>query len=237
MLEVARWTLGPLRSNCYLVSSGGEAIIIDPGWHEDVGVVLDEVKRRGLKVNVIIATHGHFDHVVGVPIVKKELSAPFAIHGADVDIARRAHRSAYRYLGVEPPEVPEPDMLLKEGDTVEVGGVKLRILETPGHTPGSITIVGEVEAFTGDLLMEAHRALSKTYTEPIAFTGDTLFKGTIGRVDLPGSSPKQMIESLRKIARLNPRTTIYPGHGPPTTLNEELKNNQYLKVALEGGEI
>jgi len=237
MLEVSRWALGPLRSNCYLVSAGGEAVIIDPGWHEDVDVVLEEVRARGLKVKIVIATHGHFDHVAGVSIVKRVLAVPFAMHQADVDIARRAHRSAYRYIGVEPPEVPEPDMLLKEGDVVEIGGVRLRILETPGHTPGSITVVGNLEAFTGDLLMEAYRALSKTYTEPVAFTGDTLFKGTIGRVDLPGSSPTQMILSLRKIARLNARTTIYPGHGPPTTLAEELENNQYLKAALEGEEL
>jgi Zn-dependent hydrolases, including glyoxylases len=234
---VSRWALGPLRSNCYLVSAGGEAVIIDPGWHEDVDVVLEEVRARGLKVKIVIATHGHFDHVAGVSIVKRVLAVPFAMHQADVDIARRAHRSAYRYIGVEPPEVPEPDMLLKEGDVVEIGGVRLRILETPGHTPGSITVVGNLEAFTGDLLMEAYRALSKTYTEPVAFTGDTLFKGTIGRVDLPGSSPTQMILSLRKIARLNARTTIYPGHGPPTTLAEELENNQYLKAALEGEEL
>jgi glyoxylase-like metal-dependent hydrolase (beta-lactamase superfamily II) len=237
VLEVSRWALGPLRSNCYLVSAGGEAVIIDPGWHEDVDVVLEEVRARGLKVKIVIATHGHFDHVAGVSIVKRVLAVPFAMHQADVDIARRAHRSAYRYIGVEPPEVPEPDMLLKEGDVVEIGGVRLRILETPGHTPGSITVVGNLEAFTGDLLMEAYRALSKTYTEPVAFTGDTLFKGTIGRVDLPGSSPTQMILSLRKIARLNARTTIYPGHGPPTTLAEELENNQYLKAALEGEEL
>mgnify|MGYP001770622543 CR=1 FL=1 len=233
MLEVTRWVLGPLRSNCYLISSRGEAVIVDPGWHEDVGVVVDEVRRRGLKVKAVIATHGHFDHVSGVAIVKRELGAPFAIHEADVGLARRAHRSAYRYLGVEPPEVPEPDILLKEGDVVEVGGVKLRILETPGHTPGSITILGELEAFVGDILMEAHRAMAKTYAEPIAFTGDTLFKGTIGRVDLPGSSPNSMIESLRKLARLDPRTIIYPGHGPQTTLAEELENNQYLRAALE----
>ncbi len=233
MLEVTKWMLGPLKSNCYLVSFRGEAIIVDPGWHEDVGIVLEEVERRRLKVKIIIATHGHFDHVSGVHIVKSILRTPFAMHQADIDIARRAHKSAYRYLGVEPPQIPEPDILLKEGDVIEIGGIKLKILETPGHTPGSITITGNLKAFTGDLLMEAYRALSKTYAEAVAFTGDTLFKGTIGRVDLPGSSPTQMIISLRKIARLNPKTIVYPGHGPSTTLEEELKNNQYLKAALE----
>jgi len=234
VLEVSRWALGPLRSNCYLASHMGEAVIIDPGWHEDVGVVIEEVKRRGLKVKAIIATHGHFDHVSGVAIVKRELGAPFAIHPADLELARRASRTAYRYIGVEPPEVPEPDLLLKEGDVIEVGGLKLRIMETPGHTPGSITILGGIEAFTGDALIEAYRVISRTYMEPIAFTGDTLFKGTIGRVDLPGSSPSKMVESLRKLASLDPRTIIYPGHGPPTTLREELENNQYLKTLIEG---
>ncbi|MEM0366097.1 MAG: MBL fold metallo-hydrolase [Acidilobaceae archaeon] len=234
MVVVHRWALGPLRANCYVIVSSGEAIIVDPGWHEDVIDIIRFIDSNKLKIKGIIATHGHFDHVSGVSIVKNYTNAPFMIHEGDLEIARRAHRSAYRYIGVEPPQVPEPDILVSERFTVEIGDVKLRVIETPGHTMGSISIVAPGEVFTGDLLLEASRAISRTaYDIPVVLTGDTLFKGTIGRVDLPGSSPQSMISSLRKLSKLPLKTIIYPGHGPETTLEEEIKNNQYLRAVLE----
>ncbi|MFN4046232.1 MAG: MBL fold metallo-hydrolase [Acidilobaceae archaeon] len=234
-MNVYRWALGPLRSNCYLVVDGGEAVIVDPGWHEGVGEIIRFVEAGGLKVKAILATHGHFDHVSGVSTVKSVFNVPFLMHPADVEIARRAHKSAFGYLGVEPPEVPEPDGGLREDTVIKVGGIELRVLETPGHTPGSVTIIAPGEILIGDLLLEAARIASLTslaFKTPVALTGDTLFKGTIGRADLPGSSPSDMIVSLRKISMLPPETIIYPGHGPQTTLREELQGNPHLIMLL-----
>ncbi len=235
-MEVYRWVLGPLRSNCYLFANSGEAVIIDPGWHEGVDEIIRFVEASNLKVKAIIATHGHFDHVSGVSAIKNVLNAPFLMHPADVEMARRAHKSAYRYLGVEPPETPEPEGILKEDVTIKVGSVELRVMETPGHTPGSVTLIAPGEILVGDLLLEAARMASLTalaFKTPVALTGDTLFKGTIGRVDLPGSSPSDMMVSLRKLIMLPPETIIYPGHGPPTTLKEELQSNSYLKMIVK----
>jgi len=215
MSEILRWILGPLRSNCYIISSGGEAVVIDPGWHEGVEEVVSIARRRSLDVVAIIATHGHFDHVSGVSIIKRDLGGEFMIHEGDYEIAIRAPASALRLTGVEPPRVPEPDRFLREGDAIRVGDIILRIMETPGHTMGSITILTETIGM-------------------VSFTGDTLFRGTIGRVDLPGSSPKMMRESLRRLARLPRETRIYPGHGPESTIGEELENNQYLQAVLTG---
>ncbi|MDM7275450.1 MAG: MBL fold metallo-hydrolase [Thermoprotei archaeon] len=227
--------MSPLRSNCYLLANSGEAVIIDPGWHEGVDEVIRFVEARSLKVKAVLATHGHFDHVSGVSTVKSVFNAPFLIHPADVEIARRAHKSAFRYLGVEPPEIPEPDGGLREDTTIKVGSVELRVMETPGHTPGSVTLIAPGEVLIGDLLLEAARIASLTspaFKTPVALTGDTLFKGSIGRVDLPGSSLSDMIVSLRKISMLPPETIIYPGHGPQTTLKEELQGNPHLTMLL-----
>jgi len=212
---VYRLALGPLMSNCYLLRSGGEAVVIDPGWHEGLEPVLEIVRGSGLRVRAIIATHGHFDHVSGVAIVKRAFNAPFMIHREDVELAMRAHRSAQRLTGAEPPQVPEPDATLAEGDVVEVGDLELRILEIPGHTVGSIAIY-----IAGGL------------GRPVVFTGDTLFKGSIGRVDLPGSAPEKMASSLRKLAALPRDAIVYPGHGPETTIGDEVEENQYLRAVL-----
>lgn len=216
---VRRFVLGPLRSNCYLVYSEGEAAIIDPGWHEGLEPLLGIVGKMGLRVNAIIATHGHFDHVSGVTVIKRVLSAPFMIHGGDLELAMTAHRFAYTLTGVEPPQVPEPDTILGEGDAVEVGSLRLRVLEVPGHTGGSIAIYIDRDPSLG-------------VERPVLFAGDTLFRGSIGRVDLPGSAPEKMASSLRRLASLPRDTIVYPGHGPETSIGVEVDSNQYLKAIL-----
>nr|MEB3860019.1 MBL fold metallo-hydrolase [Desulfurococcales archaeon] len=187
-LRVTVFQLSPLQSNCYIVSHGREALVIDPGWPEGVDRILDYVDSAGYRIGLIVATHGHFDHVMGVDAVKEATGAKFAIHHLDVELINRSARIARELLGLNA-KPPEPDDTLTEGETITVGGERLEVIHTPGHTRGSIVLAG-------------HR---------IAFTGDTIFKGTIGRVDLPESSPEDMERSLAKILRLHPKTTLYPG--------------------------
>ncbi|MET1128249.1 MAG: MBL fold metallo-hydrolase [Thermoproteota archaeon] len=204
---VERFELGPLGTNCYLVYSGNEAIVIDPGWPTGIEEVASRVKQLELHVKAIVATHGHPDHVLGASEAKRLLGAPFLIHRADAEMALRAREAAEALLGVKlKHEVPAPDGYLDEGDTIEIGGVRLRVLWMPGHSPGSIVLYGGGAAFVGDLV----------------------FRGSIGRVDLPGASPHDMARSLRRLAELPGSTTLYPGHGPATTLAAELETNALL---------
>lgn len=228
-MEVRRWVLGPLRSNAYVVRSGDEAIVIDPGWHEGLEDMLSYLS--GLKVVAIVATHGHFDHVSGVGAMKEATGAPFYAHPADLQLIALAPRHALRYTGVETPPVPQPDGVLWEGLTIKLGGSELIVWETPGHTEGSVSILTRDAVFVGDIMREASRAPSMTSYASAVFTGDTLFKGAVGRIS-SSSAEARLVESLRRIASLNPATIVYPGHGPPTTIGAEIEDNEYLRAIL-----
>jgi len=176
--------LGPLATNCYLVESGGMTLLIDPAEDSDrLRSFLD-----GRRVDFVVDTHGHFDHVGGNWAAN---GAPVCCHEADLPYLDHAH-----------PGHPPVDRYLKDGD--ELSG--LRVLHTPGHSPGSIVLAGD----------------------HVLFVGDLLFAGSVGRTDLPGGSPRRMAESLRRIARLPGEYTVYPGHGPPTTLERERRTNPFL---------
>ena len=208
MVKFRKVTVGVLRTNCYIVydETLGKGIIIDPGGESDKIIkVLDELN---VKIEYIIATHGHFDHVLCVDTVKEYTNSRFIIHEADVKIME------YSKIWVSGKWVPpKPDILLDTECTIRVSDtLKLNILYTPGHTPGSICI----------------------HINNMLFTGDTLFKGTIGRTDIPGGSFKQILKSLEKIKRLPRNTLILPGHGSFTTLDQELKYNPYLSKTTLG---
>jgi len=191
-LEIRSVVVGPLRTNCYCVISRGESLIIDPGGNPEK--ILPLVK--GTKIKAIIATHGHFDHVLAVPILKKKLDVEFWIHRDDVEIMESYMKHMYMY------GIPKPDKYVDEGDMIIVGDVKLGILHTPGHTPGSISIYN--------------------YASKIIFTGDTLFRGALGRTDLPGGDIHKLFGSLKKIFSLFTKDfVVYPGHGEKTTLRQE----------------
>ncbi len=209
-MEVVRFVLSPLFSNCYVIYLREEAAVVDPGWPQGIESVVRFLDDTGLKLKFVVATHGHFDHILGVPKLKELMSFKFLTHAADVPLIMEAHEIARKFFNVSVSEVPEPDDYVVEGSELSLAGTKLKVLETPGHTMGSITLVGE----------------------GIAFTGDTLFKESIGRTDLPHSSPKAMIESLRKLANLPKNTIVYPGHGEYTRIDEELLRNYYLRKAL-----
>ncbi len=215
-LLVERFELGPLATNCYLVYKGDRAIVVDPGWPSEVDAVYRRVRELGLRVEAIVATHGHFDHVLGVGRFRRLLGyePPFMAHRSDVSMIMSAHLVAEQWLGVRVDPPPMPDDFLREGSIIMLDNVGLKVWETPGHSPGSITLLAEDSALVGDVL----------------------FRGSIGRVDLPGGSWKEMRRSLLRLAGLPGETRIYPGHGPPTTIELELADNYFVRGALVGSE-
>lgn len=206
---IRTYVVGGLQTNCYAYVSAGEAMVVDPGAS---GAALAEA-LADVRVTQIVATHGHGDHVGGVRALKEATGAEFSIHPADAELASRAGRTGQ--LGMAHGEdAPTPDCLLAEGDVVRVGTARFRVLETPGHTPGGITLVGEDTAVG------------------VAFVGDTLFAGSVGRTDLEGGDHAQLLASLGRLkALIDPSTAILSGHGPRTTMGRELRANPYLAEA------
>lgn len=212
-LRVLSFVLGPLDTNCYLAydEDSLEAMIVDPAEPSDE--VVRWVDKLGLKVRYIVATHGHFDHIYGAEELRRILGASFAMSTLDTEVAQLSYSWARHLLGEDPGTPPTPDIDLDKVDVLRFGGCEMRVIKTPGHTPGSVTL------FLAGAL--------------VAFTGDTIFSGTVGRTDLPGGSEEQLMMSLCRLAKTLPRNTLlYPGHGFETTLNRELRLNIFLEEAL-----
>ena len=209
-MKVQTFTVGKLFTNCYVAAcpQTREAIIIDPGFESSVEAA--EIFRyieEALKLKFIVNTHGHPDHVCGNGIVKEKFKTPILIHEKDAHMLGKVGKVIAKFFGFKNSS-PPADVLLKDGDTVKFGNQTLKVMHTPGHSPGSISLLGEKEVFTGD----------------------TLFAGSIGRTDLPQGSETEMKSSLKKLARLPDFFKVYPGHGPPTTIGEENANNPFLKL-------
>lgn len=205
--ELRRYVVTPLQTNCLAYVSDGECLVVDPGGSGDqLATVLDDVR-----VTCVAATHGHGDHVGGVAALVRATGAPFAIHAADIELAR--HAGEMSEVGRSYDEnAPEPDRTLAEGDVLRVGTATFTVMETPGHTPGGIVLVGGGSA------------------EGVAFVGDTLFPGSHGRTDLKGGDEATIVASLaRMAAEIAPDTTLVCGHGPATTMARELAVNPFLR--------
>jgi len=205
------FTVGALYTNCYVVGCNEtkEALIIDPGFDTELVAkrILREADQLELQIKYIVNTHGHPDHIAGNGIVKKLTSAPILIHEYDAPMLTRATENLTMLFGLRTASLPPADRILHNGDAIKVGEVMLRVLHTPGHTRGSISILGN----------------------DVVFTGDTLFAGSIGRTDLPDSSPKEIMSSLKKLTILPDHIKVYPGHGPASTIGEEKKSNPFLQ--------
>ncbi len=199
--QVERLVVGPLMTNCYILSSGGECLILDPG--DDAARILQTVAGSHLKPRYVISTHGHFDHLLAAGNVSKKLGVPFCLHERDRDTLTEFWGLASRYGTEGSP--PIPGIYLKGDESWGIGGSKVSIIPTPGHTPGSISILA------GSWF----------------FTGDTLFNGSIGRTDIGGEN-HAMVSSLRKIMSLPEDTEIFPGHGEPTAVGMELDTMRYF---------
>ncbi len=202
---VRKLEVGPFASNCYIIGSEAdrEGMIIDPG--DEAKLILSEVKDLGLDIKVIALTHGHIDHIGALKEVKEATGAQVAIHTDDVRVLKDRFLSIF--LGIRRRSPPPPDRLLNDGDTISVGGLKFTVIHTPGHSQGSICLLGE----------------------GVLFSGDTLFNYGVGRADLPGGSYSQLIDSIRnRLMVLPDEVAVYPGHGPETTIGAERRGNPFL---------
>ncbi|MGH2807663.1 MAG: MBL fold metallo-hydrolase [Actinomycetota bacterium] len=199
--------VGPLACNCYVVgdTETKEAIVIDPGG--DPELIEADIAAAGLTITAVIATHAHFDHVLAADAIRAKTGAPFYLHQADKPVLEWLQASGQMFLGIELPPPPDVDTTPDEGDRLIAGGVELEVIHTPGHSPGSISLVH------ADAL----------------FAGDTLFAGSVGRTDLPGGDTQTLVDAVRnKLFRFDETLPVYPGHGPATTIAEERRSNPFV---------
>ncbi len=202
--------VGPFMSNCYIVGSEEtkEGLIIDPGAEAEV--IVANVRKLGLSIVLLIATHSHIDHIAALHEVKEETGAPFAIHEAEADgkLVDKFSRMWGEMMGNPTPPLPQPERVLREGDIVGCGELRFKVLHTPGHSPGGISLLGH----------------------GVVFCGDTLFNYSIGRTDFPGCSYEQLMSSIfSKLMVLPDDTVVLCGHGPETTIGFERKHNPFLR--------
>jgi hydroxyacylglutathione hydrolase len=205
VVEVHTLVVGALQTNCYILSAQGESIIIDPG--DEGERILRLIKDLGTRPTRIIATHTHFDHVLAVSTIRKKLNVPFLIHRDDLPLLESMQSRVRQFMGFEVPPPPSVDGFLKGGEILTLGNEKIRVLHTPGHSPGSLSISAD----------------------ETVFTGDALFNQSIGRTDLPGGDLKTLLRSIReKLFKLDDETIVYPGHGPETTIGDEKLANPFV---------
>jgi len=203
---IERLVVGMLQCNCYLVGceETKEGIIIDPGG--DATLILDRVEELGLTIKSIVNTHGHIDHIAANRPVKEGTGAQIAIHEDDAEWLVTDQGDYARMLGVSLPG-PAADVLLKEGDEIAFGNENLRVIHTPGHSLGGISLVGD----------------------GVVFCGDTLFANGVGRVDLPGGSWEILMDTIKtRLLTMPDDATAYTGHGPPTTIGRERQFNPWF---------
>jgi glyoxylase-like metal-dependent hydrolase (beta-lactamase superfamily II) len=198
---------GVFAENCYLVvdEQAGECAIVDPG--EEAGLILHKVKETGAKPIAIWLTHAHLDHVLGVPRIVADTGVPVWLHPADRPLYDAVPDQAV-WFGLAPPgRLPAPDQDLAHGARLTVGGLSFEVRHAPGHSPGSVCLVGP----------------------GVAVSGDVLFAGSIGRTDLPGGDFETLIASIeRELLPLPDDTILYSGHGPETTIGRERHTNPFL---------
>lgn len=204
-------TLGALYTNCYIAgcSETREGLIIDPGFDRDTEAekVLTRVEQHRLEVKYIVNTHGHPDHTAGNGLLKDATGAPIVIHELDAPKLTDSSKNLSLLFGLHVTS-PPADQTLKEGDIIQAGKVQLKVLHTPGHSKGSIALLGD----------------------NVVFTGDTLFAGSIGRYDFPDASYKEIMNSLKRLATLPDHLKVYPGHGPTSTIGQEKRSNPFLQT-------
>ncbi|MEE8385773.1 MAG: MBL fold metallo-hydrolase [Dehalococcoidia bacterium] len=210
-LVVRGIVVGVFAENCWIIGSQQthEGIVIDPG--DQAADILRLAGEMGLDIKVIANTHAHIDHILGVRGVQEATGAKFLLHSQELENARGSVQAAAQLVGQSVEAPPEPDALLDEGDEVEVAGVKLKVIHTPGHTPGSVSF----------------------YTDGLLFCGDTLFRGSIGRTDLPGGDYGQEMASIvDRLLALPDDTIVLPGHMQETKIGIERQSNPFVLEEL-----
>jgi glyoxylase-like metal-dependent hydrolase (beta-lactamase superfamily II) len=206
MIQITGVVSGNLQVNCYIVYDVNlkKAIIIDPG--EQAQKVINKIETLNLQPELLINTHGHFDHIFSDDIIREKYNIPLAIFKDDVEMLSDSNLNLSQYMD-NPITIKQADIIFDKEEVKETSFCKYKVIHTPGHSKGSICIL----------------------TDDILFSGDTVFKYSIGRTDLPGGNYNELMQSLEKIKKLPKNIIIYPGHGPVTTLKEELENNPYFK--------
>ena len=205
--SVETLVVGPIEENCYVLrdEETGHGLVIDPG--DNGQEILAYIRDNQIKVDLLVNTHGHWDHIGAVDFLREALGVKLAIHQLDASMltASRESMAAYSiFAGSKRPA----EILLQDGDTIEFGHCSLQVLHTPGHTKGGICLYGD-----GCL-----------------FSGDTLFAGSVGRTDLPGGDYREILDSVQiKLKDVADDTKVYPGHGPATNMGRERRCNPYLQ--------
>ena len=202
-LQIEQLPVGMLQTNCYIAGCPkvGRCIVIDAG--DEAGRILERVGAHGWKVELIVNTHAHFDHMLGVEELRKATGAPVAVHKSDVYWLQHAGEA----FGLGQQAGVKADRELADGDELQLGEHSFEVIHTPGHSPGGICLL----------------------TTGILFSGDTLFSLGVGRTDLPGGDWNELIESVHdRLFTLPPDTVVYPGHGPSTTIGYEKANNPFV---------
>lgn len=205
-LLVKQLSVGPLQVNCFLVAcrKTHQAMVVDPG--EEGGRILQLADREGLTIGTVVNTHCHFDHIGANRQVVEATGAQLMLHAADLPLLQNARNHAQVY-GLSVASSPDPDRLIDQGDSFLVGEQSFRVFHVPGHSPGSVCLLGG-----GHL-----------------FVGDVLFAGSIGRTDLPGGDFDLLVEGVReRLFTLPDETIVHPGHGPDTTIGQERRHNPFV---------
>ena len=204
MLQIKTMVLGDYRANCYIVHQKGDSrcVVIDPG--DEPERILSYLDEQALSLQGVLLTHGHFDHVGAMPQLVEKTGCGVWLCRPDFTMPANP---AFPWLFTLKEDMLSNPRFFEDGDTVELAGLTFHVIHTPGHSLGSVCL--EVE--------------------DVIFTGDTLFAGTCGRTDLPGSDPFAMEDSLTRLKELPYDRTIYPGHGYPTTLDNQRRSNPYLR--------
>ena len=205
-MQVQRLVLGALETNCFVVGddAGGPLVVIDPAGEPDA--IIEAIAGR--PVAHIVLTHGHFDHLGAATVVAAATGAPLSMHELDADCVDDPEANGGAAFGFFF-TAPSPARRLLDGDRVTAGALSLEVIHTPGHTPGSMCLLGSDEL------------------GPQLFSGDTLFAGSVGRTDFPGGDARALKASIGRLATLDPATLVHPGHGPDTTIERESRVNFY----------
>lgn len=205
MVKIHTLVVGRLQTNCYVLQSGDISIVVDPG--DEPKRILLFLKDLGVRTTKIIATHTHFDHVLGVNDVRAELKVPFVIHHDDLEMLESMQSRVRQIMGFTVPPPPKVDQFLKDAETVSFGDEEVKVIHTPGHSPGSISLAGD----------------------GFVLTGDALFNQSIGRTDLPGGDFDTLVDSIKnRLFNLDDDVIVYPGHGPETSIGDEKLANPFV---------
>lgn len=208
-VEIETYTVGPLETNCYLLwdSQSIEAALIDPGDHIDLSQAAPGYEGIGYNIKYVLLTHGHPDHCFYAGNAARDYAAEIAMHEADIEQVEQGLVIAEMFYDVSKFVPFAPTKLLNDGDVLMLGSSSIKVLHTPGHSPGGLCFV----------------------TDAGVICGDTIFAGSIGRTDFPGGDYDQLIHSIKtKLLPMDDKTLLYPGHGPATTIGRERTSNPFL---------